>query len=164
MTAEQREQFLENLPTSLPQQIQALRPYEFLDSQAAQAFQELLDELQKQAMRSQMNGRSSPSDGSAMDDMQAQHEMYRDLNQQMRQKAQGQPQDFQQFQEQHPEFPSAQDGNLEEINPKTQRPVTVEELLDYARNYLRVDYIFWGMQEPYYSRDVLPALARFRTN
>ena len=56
---------------------------------------------------------------------------------------------------------AVQDGNLEEINPKTQKPVTVEELLDYARNYLRVDYIFWGTQEPYYSRDVLPALARF---
>lgn len=115
MTAEQRQQFLENLPTSLPQRIQALRPYEFLDSQAAQDFQALLDELQKRAMGSQMNGRSSPSDGSAMDDMQAQREMYCDLNQQMRQKAQGQPQDFQQFQEQHPEFPSAQDGNIEEL-------------------------------------------------
>ena len=53
---------------------------------------------------------------------------------------------------------AVQDGNLQEINPKTQKPVTVEELLDYARNYLRVDYIFWGMQEPYYSRDVLPLI------
>lgn len=59
---------------------------------------------------------------------------------------------------------AVQDGNLEEINPKTKKPVTVEELLDYAQNYLRVDYIFWGMQEPYYSRDVLPTLARLKTN
>jgi hypothetical protein len=36
----------------------------------------------------------------------------------------------------------------------------VEELFDYAFNQLRVDYIFWGMQEPYYSRDILPFLRR----
>jgi uncharacterized protein with von Willebrand factor type A (vWA) domain len=115
MTAEQRQQFLEDLPTSLPQRIQALRPYEFLDSQAAQAFRELLDELQKQAMNSQMNGRPTPSDGSAADDAQAQREMYRDLNQYMRERAQGQQPDFQRFKEQHPEFPSAQEDNLDEL-------------------------------------------------
>src|SRR4026209_2792322 len=54
---------------------------------------------------------------------------------------------------------AVQDGNLEEINPETGKPVTVSELVDFATNYLRVDYIFWGMEEPYYSRDVLPALS-----
>ena len=43
---------------------------------------------------------------------------------------------------------AVQDGNLAEINPKTGKPVTVNELLDFAMNYLRVDYIFWGMEEP----------------
>jgi hypothetical protein len=55
---------------------------------------------------------------------------------------------------------AVQDGNLDEVNPKTGKPVTVEELFDYAFNQLRVDYIFWGMQEPYYSRDILPFLRR----
>ena len=59
---------------------------------------------------------------------------------------------------------AVQDGNLAEINPKTGKPVTVNELLDFAMNYLRVDYIFWGMEEPYYSRDVLPTLSSLKRN
>jgi hypothetical protein len=56
---------------------------------------------------------------------------------------------------------AVQDGNLEEINPKTGKRVTVAELLEFAMQSLRVDYIFWGTQEPYYSRDVIPAIASF---
>ena len=59
---------------------------------------------------------------------------------------------------------AVQDGNLAEINPETGKPVTVEELLDFATNYLKVEYIFWGMEEPYYSRDVLPLLSRMKRN
>src|SRR5919106_81055 len=50
--AEQRREFLDHLPNSVPQQLQSLRQYDFLDEQAAQAFQELLAELQLRAMGS----------------------------------------------------------------------------------------------------------------
>ena len=50
---------------------------------------------------------------------------------------------------------AVQDGNLEDVNPSTGKRVTVSELLKFATEYLRADYIFWGIQEPYYSRDVL---------
>lgn len=59
---------------------------------------------------------------------------------------------------------AVQDGNLAEINPATGKPVTVQELIDFATNYLGVDYIFWGTQEPYYSQDVLPTLRRLKTS
>jgi hypothetical protein len=55
---------------------------------------------------------------------------------------------------------AVQDGNLEQINPKTGRRVTVDDLLEFAMQYLRVDYIFWGTQEPYYSAEVIPLLNR----
>ena len=48
-----------------------------------------------------------------------------------------------------------QQGNLAARDPVTGRPVTVPELVAFARDSLRLDYIFWGMQEPYYTRDVL---------
>ncbi len=51
---------------------------------------------------------------------------------------------------------AVQDGNLEDRNPATSRPVTVAELYRFARDRLGQDYLFWGTQEPYYSRDVLP--------
>jgi hypothetical protein len=53
---------------------------------------------------------------------------------------------------------AVQDGNLADRNPATGRPATAAELYAFARDRLRLDYIFWGTQEPYYSADVLPFL------
>jgi len=51
-------------------------------------------------------------------------------------------------------------GNFDDINPQTGRRTTVEELYTFARDDLRLDYIFWGTQEPYYSEEVLAYLKR----
>ncbi len=53
---------------------------------------------------------------------------------------------------------AVQDGNYEHLNPKTGKQVTVPELVEFATQYLRVKYIFWCTQEPYYSQKVLPVL------
>ena len=54
-----------------------------------------------------------------------------------------------------------QDGNYsgttnEIIVPTEPWPNLVPELDDDARNFLKVNYIFWGAQEPYFSHDVVP--------
>jgi hypothetical protein len=54
---------------------------------------------------------------------------------------------------------AVQDDNLADVDPKTRKPVTVRELAEFATDYLHVKYIFWGTQEPYFTRDVLPFLA-----
>jgi hypothetical protein len=54
---------------------------------------------------------------------------------------------------------AVQDGNLADTNPATGQKVTVPELAAYATDELHVKYIFWGTQEPYFTRDVLPFLA-----
>ena len=53
---------------------------------------------------------------------------------------------------------AVQEGNYEEINPKTGKRVTVKEIYDFAKDYLVLDYIFWCTQEPYYSDELLPFL------
>jgi hypothetical protein len=53
---------------------------------------------------------------------------------------------------------AVQDGNYSIRNPKTDRQVTISEILEFAQNYLMVDYIFWRTEEPYYSEQVLPLL------
>lgn len=53
---------------------------------------------------------------------------------------------------------AVQDGNLEDTNPATGKRVTVAELYRFATERLRLDYIFWGTQEPYYSEEILPYL------
>jgi hypothetical protein len=51
-------------------------------------------------------------------------------------------------------------GNLDERNPATGERVTVIELVRFAREELRLDFIFWGTQEPHYSHEILPYLRR----
>jgi uncharacterized protein with von Willebrand factor type A (vWA) domain len=118
---EHRRDFLGKLPDDVPQQIQALRQYDFLDPQAAQAFQELLEELQKRALQAQLNGAQVPSDSSTTDAAQAQRDMYRDLSQQLHEKLQGRQTDFQQFKDQYPQFPSTQDDSIEELIRRLQQ-------------------------------------------
>lgn len=59
---------------------------------------------------------------------------------------------------------AVQDGNLEDVNPATGKRVEVSELVKFATEYLKIDYIFWGTQEPYYSTDVIPFLNRHPIN
>lgn len=49
-------------------------------------------------------------------------------------------------------------GNYEHKNPKTGRQVTIPELLAFATEYLKADYVFWCTQEPFYSEKVIPFL------
>jgi hypothetical protein len=53
---------------------------------------------------------------------------------------------------------AVQEGNYSFIDPTTEKQVTIEGLIDFAKNYLRVSYVFWSMEEPYYSRDLVPYL------
>ena len=57
---------------------------------------------------------------------------------------------------------AVQDGNLAEVNPMTGKPVTVEELVTYAATSLGVNYLFWGTEEPYFTRDVVPTIKKRR--
>ena len=51
---------------------------------------------------------------------------------------------------------AVQDGNLAARDPATGKRVDVAELYRFANEQLRLDYIFWGTEEPYYSEEVLP--------
>lgn len=53
---------------------------------------------------------------------------------------------------------AVQDGNYEHKNPKTGQQVSVPALFEFARDQLKVDYIFWCTQEPFYSKSLIPFL------
>lgn len=53
---------------------------------------------------------------------------------------------------------AVQDGNYAVTNPRTGKRVTIEELYDFAHDYLGLDYIFWCTEEPYYTQELLPFL------
>ena len=53
---------------------------------------------------------------------------------------------------------AVQSGNLSQKNPSTGERVTVPELYSFSADSLKLDYIFWGIQEPYYTGEILPFL------
>jgi hypothetical protein len=55
---------------------------------------------------------------------------------------------------------AVQDGNYNYVNPKTGKRITLAEQLEFAIDYLHVDYIFWCTQEPYYSAEVIPFISK----
>jgi hypothetical protein len=50
-------------------------------------------------------------------------------------------------------------GNYEHRNPMTGKQVTIPELIAFAQEHLRVTYVFWCTQEPFYSNQFIPFLA-----
>jgi hypothetical protein len=59
---------------------------------------------------------------------------------------------------------AVQDGNYDYINPKTNGPVKASEIYDFAQNYLHLSYIFWGTEQPYFSRETLPFLKSIKNS
>jgi hypothetical protein len=55
---------------------------------------------------------------------------------------------------------AVQDDDYDYVNPKTGKPLTISETVNFATEYLKADYIFWCTQEPYYSSELIPFLKR----
>jgi hypothetical protein len=51
---------------------------------------------------------------------------------------------------------AVQDGNYGDVDPKTGKRASIAELLRFATNDLKLDFIFWCTEEPYYSRELVP--------
>jgi hypothetical protein len=53
---------------------------------------------------------------------------------------------------------AVQDGNYSDVDKKTGKRATVEDLLKFGSEDLKLDYIFWCTEEPYYSQELVPFL------
>jgi hypothetical protein len=51
---------------------------------------------------------------------------------------------------------AVQDGNYNHVNPRTSKEVTIADIIQFGKDYLGVDYIFWTIEEPYYSERLIP--------
>ena len=51
---------------------------------------------------------------------------------------------------------AVQEGNYAEKNPANGRRSTIAELVQFATDNLKVDYVFWCTEEPYYSSELIP--------
>jgi uncharacterized protein with von Willebrand factor type A (vWA) domain len=91
---------LDDLPDSLGGQIQELMEYDFMDPDAQQMFQELLDRLKNQMAQNMSQQMRDQIQGMSPEQMAAMREMMRQLNQMMRDKMAGREPDFDGFMQQ----------------------------------------------------------------
>lgn len=54
---------------------------------------------------------------------------------------------------------AVQEGNYSDVNPKTGKRMSIEELLAFATDRLKADYVFWCTEEPYYSKELIPLMS-----
>jgi hypothetical protein len=59
---------------------------------------------------------------------------------------------------------AVQDGNYGDVNPKTGKRATIGELLKFATDELKLDYVFWCTEEPYYSNELIPFMKSKKAN
>jgi uncharacterized protein with von Willebrand factor type A (vWA) domain len=128
--AQQKRQQLDQLPDDMPGQIRGLQEYDFMDPDARQQFQELLDMLKQQMMQSTFQGMQQAIQNTSPQAMQGMKQMLSDLNQMLRQAAEGGNPDFDPFMQQWGElFPGAE--SLEQLVDQLQQQMAqMQSLLD----------------------------------
>jgi uncharacterized protein with von Willebrand factor type A (vWA) domain len=118
--ADQKREFLDRLPESPAGSIRELQDYDFMDPDARQQFQELLNMLQQQMLQQQLQGMQQSLQSMTPEQMQNLRSMMRDLNEMLREKLDGGEPDFQSFQEKWGDaFPNV--NSLDELIDEMQR-------------------------------------------
>jgi uncharacterized protein with von Willebrand factor type A (vWA) domain len=97
--AQRRKDQLDNLPRDLGGQIKGLKEYDFMDPDARQQFQDLLNMLQQQMLQNTLSGVQQMQQNPAA--MQEMREMMRDLNQMLRDREEGREPRFNEFMQKH---------------------------------------------------------------
>ncbi|MFN8535060.1 MAG: VWA domain-containing protein [Dehalococcoidia bacterium] len=113
--AQRKQEYLDELPEDLGGQIKALSEYEFMDPNARQQFQELLEMLQKHMLNNTFKGMQQAMQNMSPQQMQGMRNMLRDLNQMLRDAAMGQKPNFDQFMQRHGHFFPPGINSLEEL-------------------------------------------------
>ena len=122
--AQQATEKLDNLPESSAGQIKELGNHEFMDPEAQQKFQELLDSLKQQMMQNFFQGMKDAIQSMSPEEMQRMQEMIQALNQMLNDRAMGDDPDFEGFMEQYGQF----------FDPK--RPSSLDELIEMLQQQM----------------------------
>src|SRR5438045_9510531 len=128
--ANEHRQKLDELPQDVPGQIQGLQDYDFMDPNARQMFQELMEQLRQQVMQQQFQGIQQALQNMTPEDLRTVREMLRDLNQMLDDKARGGEPDFQSFMDKWGQFFPGVKSLDELIEQLQQRQAHTQSMLD----------------------------------
>lgn len=128
--AQEHRDTLDQLPKDVPGQVQGLQSYDFMDPNARDRFNQLMEKLREQVMQQQFQGLQQAMQGMTPENMQAMKEMLRDLNAMLEERARGGEPNFQEFMDKWGElFPGAK--SLDElIEQLQQRQAQMQNMLD----------------------------------
>src|SRR6266851_3236209 len=128
--AQEHTQQLDNLPQDVPGQIQGLQDYDFMDPNARQMFQELMEQLRQQIMQQQFQGVQQALQSMTPEDLRTVKEMLKDLNQMLDEKARGGEPDFPGFMDKWGQFFPGVKSLDELIEQLQQRQAQMQSMLD----------------------------------
>ncbi|KAA0232756.1 MAG: VWA domain-containing protein [Chloroflexi bacterium CFX7] len=115
--AGKKQEFLQNLPQDVAGQVRELQNYEFMDPEAQERFNELLESLKKAMMETFFKDMYNQIANMSPEELARMKEMVRDLNQMLQDRMAGQEPDFDAFMEKY--------GDLFGDNP----PQSLDELI-----------------------------------
>jgi len=113
--AKQRRQELDQLPPDLAGKVQALQQYDWMDDNARQHFEELMEDLRNQLMQSYFNQMSEGMQNMSPEQMQRMKDMLSELNQMLEQRERGEEPDFAGFMERYGDFFPGNPQSLDEL-------------------------------------------------
>ncbi len=104
MIAKRKQEALDKLPQDIPGQIKGLSEYDFMDDQAREKFNELMESLQQQMMQQFFQGMQQSLQNMTPEDIAKLREMIRDLNKMLKERQEGKEPDFDSFMQKHGEY------------------------------------------------------------
>ena len=104
MIAKRKQEALNNLPQDIPGQIKGLSEYDFMDDEARDKFNELMESLQQQMMQQFFQGMQQSLQNMTPEDVAKLREMIRDLNKMLKERQEGKEPDFDSFMQKHGEY------------------------------------------------------------
>ena len=137
--AQQNMEKLDTLPESAAGQVRSLSDYDFMDPEAQEKFQELMDMLRQQMMQNFFQGMKDAIQNMSPEDMRGIQEMIQALNQMLRDRAMGEDPDFEGFMEQYghyfePDRPASLDELIEQLQ---QQMASMQSLMDSMSPQMR---------------------------
>jgi uncharacterized protein with von Willebrand factor type A (vWA) domain len=113
--AQIRQMELDLMPPDLAGRVQQMQQYDFMDDQARQDFEELMDELRQQLMQSYFNQMAEGMQDVSPEQMARMKDMLADLNHMLEQRERGEEPDFEGFMEKYGDFFPGNPQTLDEL-------------------------------------------------
>ncbi|MBV9257476.1 MAG: VWA domain-containing protein [Ktedonobacteraceae bacterium] len=175
MIAKRKQDYLDKLPADIPGQIKGLSEYDFMDDEAREKFNELMQSLQQQMMQQFFQGMQQSLQNMTSEDIANLREMIRDLNKMLRERQEGREPDFDSFMQKHGQyFPgvnslddlieqmqmqqAAMQGILDNLSPEQR-----QELQDLMEQLMGDDRIRVDMLELAQNLEAVAPMEQMRT-